>query len=198
MSEPRPGYLLSPRATILALSGVLLGMLLAALNQTIVATALPSITEDLGGFAHYSWVFSAYMLASTVTLPICNGRLSDIHGRRPFFALGIGMSFASMANLIVDAVPQHQTGGGHRREHDHAHRGRRVRSADRRRRSSRITSSAGCRFPSESGFEAAFAMGAVAVAAAFAAATLIPGRRRVTPAETSHVGLGSPSTLNEE
>jgi MFS family permease len=67
VTEPRPGYLLSPRATILALSGVLLGMLLAALNQTIVATALPSITEDLGGLEHYSWVFSAYMLASTVT-----------------------------------------------------------------------------------------------------------------------------------
>jgi MFS family permease len=70
VTEPRPGYLLSPKATILALSGVLLGMLLAALNQTIVATALPRITEDLGGLAHYSWVFSAYMLASTVTVPI--------------------------------------------------------------------------------------------------------------------------------
>ena len=44
MSQPRPGYLLPPKATILALSGVLLGMLLAALNQTIVATALPKIT----------------------------------------------------------------------------------------------------------------------------------------------------------
>ena len=91
MSEPRPGYLLSPRATILALSGVLLGMLLAALNQTIVATALPRITNELGGLAHYSWVFSAYMLASTVTVPMY-GRLSDIHGRRPFFAIGIVLS----------------------------------------------------------------------------------------------------------
>ena len=109
MSEPRPGYLLSPRATILALSGVLLGMLLAALNQTIVATALPRITEDLGGLEHYSWVFSAYMLGSTVTVPIY-GRLSDIHGRRPFFAIGIvvfmagavvGGTATSMTQLIV-------------------------------------------------------------------------------------------------
>ena len=109
MTQPRPGYLLSPRATILALSGVLLGMLLAALNQTIVATALPRITEDLGGLAHYSWVFSAYMLGSTVTVPVY-GRLSDIHGRRPFFAFGIvvfmagaivGGTAGSMTQLIV-------------------------------------------------------------------------------------------------
>ena len=109
MSDPRPGYLLSPRATVLALSGVLLGMLLAALNQTIVATALPRITEDLGGLAHYSWVFSAYMLAATVTVPVY-GRLSDIHGRRPFFVFGIvvfmagavvGGTAGSMTQLIV-------------------------------------------------------------------------------------------------
>ena len=84
-------------------------MLLAALNQTIVATALPRIVEDLGGLEHYSWVFSAYMLASTVTVPIY-GRLSDIHGRRPFFALGIvifmagavvGGTAGSMTQLIL-------------------------------------------------------------------------------------------------
>jgi EmrB/QacA subfamily drug resistance transporter len=105
VSEPRPGYLLSPKATILALSGVLLGMLLAALNQTIVATALPRITEDLGGLAHYSWVFSAYMLASTVTVPIY-GRLSDIYGRRPFFAAGI---LIFMAGAIVGGLSTSMT-----------------------------------------------------------------------------------------
>ena len=52
------GYLLSRRATPLAMSGVLLGMLLAALNQTIVATAPPRIVGDLGGMEHYSWVFT--------------------------------------------------------------------------------------------------------------------------------------------
>ena len=80
------GYLLLRRAT--AMSGVLLGTLLAALNQTIVATAPPRIVGDLGGMEHYSWVFTAYMLAATVTTPI-HGRLSDVYGRRPFFVAGI-------------------------------------------------------------------------------------------------------------
>ena len=84
----RDGYLLPQRQTLAAISGVLLGMLLAALNQTIVATALPRIVADLGGVEHYSWVFSAYMLAATVTTPIF-GRLSDVYGRRRFFIAGI-------------------------------------------------------------------------------------------------------------
>ena len=78
------GYLLPCRQTLIAIVGVLLGMLLAALNQTIVATALPVIVADLGGVERYSWVFTAHMLAATVTTPI-NGRLSDVHGRRLFF-----------------------------------------------------------------------------------------------------------------
>jgi EmrB/QacA subfamily drug resistance transporter len=103
------GYLLSRRATFVAMSGVLLGMLLAALNQTIVATALPRIVEDLGGVEHYSWVFSAYMLGATVTTPIY-GRLSDVYGRRRFFVAGIvifmagavvGGTAASMTQLVI-------------------------------------------------------------------------------------------------
>jgi MFS family permease len=88
--EVRPGYLLPHRQTVLAFGGLMLGMLLAALNQTIVATALPRIVSDLGGVQHYSWVFTAYMLASTVSVPIW-GKLSDIHGRRRFFATGIAI-----------------------------------------------------------------------------------------------------------
>ena len=65
-------------------------MLLAALNQTIVATALPDIVGDLGGFDHYSWAITAYLLASTVTIPLW-GRLSDIYGRWMFFAVGISI-----------------------------------------------------------------------------------------------------------
>jgi EmrB/QacA subfamily drug resistance transporter len=108
------GYLLSRRATLLAMSGVLLGMLLAALNQTIVATALPRIVGDLGGMDHYSWVFTAYMLAATVTTPIY-GRLSDVYGRRPFFVAGIVIFMAgavvsglagSMTQLIVGRAIQ--------------------------------------------------------------------------------------------
>jgi MFS family permease len=84
----RPGYLLPMRQTMLAFAGVMLGMFVAVLNQTIVATAVPTIVTDLGGVEHYSWVFSAYMLGSTVTVPVY-GRLSDIYGRRRFFAVGI-------------------------------------------------------------------------------------------------------------
>ncbi len=90
------GYLLSRRATLLAFGGVMLGMLVAALNQTIISTALPVIVDDLGGFDHYSWVFTAYMLGSTVTVPIF-GRLSDVYGRRPLFMLGIVLFMAGSA-----------------------------------------------------------------------------------------------------
>jgi EmrB/QacA subfamily drug resistance transporter len=109
MDETRPGYLLSTRQTVLALAGVLLGMLVATLNQTIVVTALPTIVSDLGGANHYYWVFSAYLLGATVTVPVY-GRLSDIYGRRPFFVLGIlvfvaggvvGAMASSMTQLIV-------------------------------------------------------------------------------------------------
>jgi len=99
------GYLLPRRQTLIAIIGVLLGMLLAALNQTIVATALPVIVADLGGVEHYSWVFTAYMLAATVTTPIY-GRLSDVHGRRLFFICGIVLF---MAGGIVGATAQSMT-----------------------------------------------------------------------------------------
>jgi EmrB/QacA subfamily drug resistance transporter len=101
----RPGYLLSHRATVLAFIGLMLGMLLAALNQTIIATALPRIVEDLGGMEHYTWVFSSYMLASTVTVPLY-GRLSDIYGRRPFFIAGI---LIFMAGAVIGGTSQGMT-----------------------------------------------------------------------------------------
>src|ERR671935_1513485 len=84
----RSVYPLGKRRTLVVFAGAMLGMLLAALNQTIVATALPKIVADLGGMEHYTWVFSAYMLGATVTVPLY-GRLSDIYGRRPFFLVGI-------------------------------------------------------------------------------------------------------------
>jgi MFS family permease len=84
----RTVYPLGRRRTLIVFFGLMLGMLLAALDQTIVSTALPRIVRDLGGFQHYSWVFSAYMLGATVTVPLY-GKLSDIYGRRPFFLLGI-------------------------------------------------------------------------------------------------------------
>ena len=66
---------------IVTVLAALLAMLLAALDQTIVATALPRVVADLGGFDQFAWVFSAYMLASTTSIPMM-GKLSDIYGRK--------------------------------------------------------------------------------------------------------------------
>jgi EmrB/QacA subfamily drug resistance transporter len=71
-------------------AGVMTGMLLAALEGTVVGTAMPTIVAALGGLAHYSWVVSAYLLTSTVTVPLW-GKLSDLFGRRPMFQIGIGV-----------------------------------------------------------------------------------------------------------
>src|SRR5207302_9769506 len=79
-----PGYTYSIGRVLAIYSGLMVTLLLAALDQTIVATALPKVVSDLGGISQYSWVFTAYMLGSTVTVPIY-GKLGDIHGRRPLF-----------------------------------------------------------------------------------------------------------------
>src|ERR1043166_5573701 len=95
-------------------AGLLLGMSLGALEATVVGTAMPTIVAALGGLAHYSWVFSAYLLTSTVTVPIW-GKLSDLFGRRPMFQIGIAVfvcgsaacGFAhSMTFLIVARAVQ--------------------------------------------------------------------------------------------
>ncbi len=70
------------------LSGVILAMLLSSLDQTIVSTAMPTVVQELHGLEHISWVFTAYMLGSTVTVPIY-GKLSDLFGRRNLYLLGI-------------------------------------------------------------------------------------------------------------
>ena len=72
----------------MVMAGVMLAMLLAALDQTIVATAMPRIVEDLNGLDHFSWVFTAYMLVSAITVPVY-GKLSDMYGRRGFYLFGI-------------------------------------------------------------------------------------------------------------
>jgi EmrB/QacA subfamily drug resistance transporter len=66
----------------------MVALLLAALDQTIVATALPKVVSDLGGITQYTWVFTAYMLGSTVTVPLY-GKLGDVHGRKPLFIVAI-------------------------------------------------------------------------------------------------------------
>ncbi|BCB81115.1 hypothetical protein GCM10022251_67130 [Phytohabitans flavus] len=71
------------------MAGLMTGMLLAALDQTIVGTALPTIVGELGGINHYSWVVTAYLLASTASTPLY-GKISDLYGRRPVFLFSIG------------------------------------------------------------------------------------------------------------
>ncbi|MEO7984150.1 MAG: MDR family MFS transporter [Bacteroidota bacterium] len=70
------------------LFGVILAMLLSSLDQTIVSTAMPTIVQELKGLEHISWVFTAYMLGSTVTVPIY-GKLSDLFGRRKLYLIAI-------------------------------------------------------------------------------------------------------------
>jgi EmrB/QacA subfamily drug resistance transporter len=65
----------------------MMAIFMAAVESTIVATAMPSIVADLGGFSLFSWVFTAYLLAQAVTIPIY-GRLADLHGRKPVFFAG--------------------------------------------------------------------------------------------------------------
>lgn len=69
-------------------AGLMLGMLLSSLSQTIVAPAMPRIVAELGGFEHYSWIAVSALIASTVVVPIA-GKLSDLYGRKPFYVGGI-------------------------------------------------------------------------------------------------------------
>lgn len=73
-----------------ALGSVMLTMLFSSLDQTIVSTAMPTVIGELKGFSIYAWVFTAYMMASAVTVPIY-GKLSDIFGRKPFYVFGLAM-----------------------------------------------------------------------------------------------------------
>src|SRR5215211_1179071 len=72
------------------LSGLLLGMFLAALDQTIVGTAIRTIADDLNGLSLQAWATTAYLITSTITTPIY-GKLSDIYGRKPFYLLAISL-----------------------------------------------------------------------------------------------------------
>ena len=95
--EPQPLSATASRGRIIAiLIGVILGMLLAGLDQTVVGTALPRIVASLGGLEHYAWVVTAYLLASTVSIPLY-GKLSDIYGRRLFFIGGMVIFLAGSA-----------------------------------------------------------------------------------------------------
>src|SRR5678815_1102312 len=97
------------KQVLVVFSGLVLAMLLAALDSTIVATALPTIVGELGGLAHLSWVITAYLLAQTIVTPLY-GKLGDLYGRKVVLQTGIvlfligsalcGLS-RSMAQLIL-------------------------------------------------------------------------------------------------
>jgi EmrB/QacA subfamily drug resistance transporter len=82
---------------VLTVGGLMLGLLLAALDQTIVGTAMPRIVAELQGFQHYAWVTTAYLLTSTAVVPI-SGKLSDMYGRK-FFLIGSSVMFVLTSAL---------------------------------------------------------------------------------------------------
>jgi len=109
-----------PGNVLVSIGALLLGMLLAALDQTIVSTALPTIVSDLGGLEHLSWVVTAYLLASTAATPLW-GKLGDQYGRKRLFQTAIvifliGSALCGMAQnmpqLIAFRALQGLGGGG--------------------------------------------------------------------------------------
>ena len=99
---------LTHREILVVMSGLLMGMLLAALDQTIVSTALKKIVEDFNGLNHYSWVVTAYLLTSTATTPLY-GKISDLYGRRPVYQFAIivfliGSFLAGWANSMDQLI----------------------------------------------------------------------------------------------
>ncbi len=96
LAHKPPGYRFTIGRILAIYSGLMVTLLLAALDQTIVATALPRIVGELGGISQYSWVFTAYMLATTVTVPLY-GKLGDVYGRRPLFLAAISIFLVGSA-----------------------------------------------------------------------------------------------------
>jgi EmrB/QacA subfamily drug resistance transporter len=108
LARTPPGYRYSIGRILAIYSGLMVALLLAALDQTIVATALPKVVSELGGITQYSWVFTAYMLGSTVTVPLY-GKLGDAHGRKPLFIVAItifliGSALCGAAQNMVQLV----------------------------------------------------------------------------------------------
>lgn len=111
---------MSRQRTIFATVGVMLSLFMASMESTVIATAMPTIVSQLGGLAIYSWVFSVYMLTSTTTVPVY-GKLSDIFGRRPVFAVAMALFLVgsvlcgtaqSMGQLIAYRAIQGLGAGG--------------------------------------------------------------------------------------
>ncbi|MER8233572.1 MFS transporter [Streptomyces sp. NPDC094049] len=105
-AAPVPGEGQSHRKVLVAVGALLLGLLLAALDQTIVSTALPTIVSELGGLEHLSWVVTAYLLASTAATPLW-GKLGDQYGRKKLFQAAIVLFLIGSALCgIAQNMPQ--------------------------------------------------------------------------------------------
>jgi EmrB/QacA subfamily drug resistance transporter len=120
LAQPSPSQVLDPAARREIIVGVLLAMFLAALDQTIVAPALPTIGSSLGNAEYLSWIVTAYLLTATAVTPLY-GKLADIRGRRPviFGAIGIFVAGSiisalarSMLVLVIGRAIQGIGGGG--------------------------------------------------------------------------------------
>ncbi|MGH7643215.1 MAG: DHA2 family efflux MFS transporter permease subunit [Candidatus Dormibacteria bacterium] len=99
---------LTHRRVLLVIGALMLGMLLAALDQTIVATALPTIAGDLHGLSHLSWVVTGYLLAATVSTPLW-GKLGDMYGRKIFFQSAIviflvGSALSGLSSSMLELI----------------------------------------------------------------------------------------------
>ena len=99
---------MSRNRIILVTAGIMLSLFLASMESTVVATAMPTIVGQLGGLEHYSWVFSAFMLASTTAVPLY-GKLSDIYGRRKLYVSAmalflIGSVWCGLANNMTSLI----------------------------------------------------------------------------------------------
>src|SRR5512138_3587139 len=99
---------MSRKRILLVTAGIMLSLFLASMESTVVATAMPTIVGQLGGLEHYSWVFSAFMLASTTTVPLY-GKLSDIYGRRKLYIFAmalflVGSVLCGLANSMTGLI----------------------------------------------------------------------------------------------
>jgi len=108
LASTPPGYRFSIGRILAIYAGLMVTLMLAALDQTIVATALPRIVSDLGGLTSYTWVFTAYMLTSTVAVPLW-GKLGDVYGRRPLILAAIviflvGSALCGLAHTMFQLV----------------------------------------------------------------------------------------------
>lgn len=120
LARKPPGYRFTIGRVLAIYGAIMVAILLAALDQTIVATALPAIVDDLGGLTSYSWVLTSYILAMTVTVPLY-GKLGDIYGRRLLWLVAISVFLVgsalcglaqSMDQLVAFRVVQGMGAGG--------------------------------------------------------------------------------------